>query len=81
MEEDTEMGGVPVTEGKEEEEDSGAEGSEDIEDSTDEEPEEEEEGGEEDEAMAMDPEGGAPAAVAPGGPAQPPAQQPVAAGH
>ncbi|KAK6349847.1 Histone chaperone asf1 [Orbilia brochopaga] len=79
MEEDTEMGGVPATEGKEEEEESAAEGSEDIEDSTDEEPEEEEEGAEEDESMAMDAEGQP--GTAPGGVGQPPAQQPVAAGN
>ncbi|KAF3926363.1 hypothetical protein AA313_de0202690 [Arthrobotrys entomopaga] len=74
MEEDTEMGGVPAAEVKDDEESAG-EGSEDIEDSTDEEFEgEEEEGAEEDEAMAMDPDEPA----APGGVAQPPAQQPIA---
>ncbi|EWC45589.1 histone chaperone ASF1 [Drechslerella stenobrocha 248] len=69
MEEDTEMGGVPLTEGKDEEEESAAEGSEDIEDSTDDELEGEEEGAEEDEAMAIEQEG---QPAAPGGPAQQP---------
>jgi len=85
MDEDTEMAGAPTVEGvveheEEEEEDDGEEEEEDIEESTDEEEEEEEgaEGaeGEVDDEMAVDDSHG----PAPGGVAQPPAQQPIV-GH